>query len=96
MDWSGWALFGFAATLALTAIMSGAQMAGLSRMDIPFMLGTMVSAKPDAARVAGFFMTSSTGSSSRCSTPPPSMSSTGTRGGSAPGSAPSMGSWRSW
>ena len=56
MDWSGWALFGFAATLALTLIMVGAQMGGLSRMDIPFMLGTMVSAKPDAARVAGFLM----------------------------------------
>ncbi len=56
MDWSGWALFGFAATLALTLIMAGAQMGGLSRMDIPFMLGTMVSAQPDTARVAGFFL----------------------------------------
>ncbi len=56
MDWSGWALFGFAATLALTVIMAGAQMGGLSRMDIPFMLGTMAAAKPDTARVAGFFM----------------------------------------
>lgn len=56
MDWSGWALFGFAATLALTVTMAGAQMAGLSRMDIPFMLGTMVSGKPDTARVIGFFV----------------------------------------
>ena len=56
MDWSGWALFGFAATLALTVIMTAAQMGGVTRMDIPFMLGTMVSAKPDLARVAGFFL----------------------------------------
>jgi hypothetical protein len=53
VDWSGWAVFGFGATLALTAIMVGAQLVGLSRMDIPLMLGTIFVEDPDRARVAG-------------------------------------------
>lgn len=53
MDWSGWVLFGFGSTLALTAVMVGAQLAGVSRMDIPFLLRTMVVEDPDRARVAG-------------------------------------------
>ncbi|MDQ4143631.1 MAG: hypothetical protein M3198_07785 [Actinomycetota bacterium] len=56
MDWSGWAVFGFAATLALTGIMVGAQLAGLTRMDLPMMLGTMFVEDVDRARVVGFFV----------------------------------------
>jgi hypothetical protein len=56
MDWSGWALFGVVATATLTAVMIVAQMAGLTRLDLPLMLGTMLTADPDRARVAGFFM----------------------------------------
>jgi hypothetical protein len=41
-------LWGFAATLVLTTIMSASQALGLSRMSIPFMLGTMFT--PDAGR----------------------------------------------
>lgn len=55
MDWPGWALFGLVATAALTAVMMGAQLAGLTRLDIPLMLGTMATGDPDRARVAGFF-----------------------------------------
>lgn len=47
MDWAGWGVFGIAATVTLTAIMVGAQLAGLSRMDIPLMLGTMFTERPD-------------------------------------------------
>lgn len=54
MDWGGWATFGFGATVALTAIMVAAQLAGLSRMDMPMMLGTMFVEDPDRARVVGF------------------------------------------
>ncbi len=53
IDWSGWATFGFAATLTLTAVLVAAQMAGLTRMDIPMMLGTILVEDPDRARVAG-------------------------------------------
>lgn len=56
MDWAGWAVFGIAATVTLTAIMVGAQLAGLSRMDIPLMLGTMFTDRPDRARFVGFLV----------------------------------------
>src|SRR6266498_2723940 len=56
MDWWGWATFGFVATVVLTVIMVAAQLAGLSRMDIPMMLGTMFVESPDLARVIGFFV----------------------------------------
>lgn len=56
MDWDGWAVFGLLATTALTAVLVTAQMAGLTRLDVPLMLGTVVVADPDRARVAGFFI----------------------------------------
>lgn len=56
MDWSGWAIFGLVATTALTAVMIAAQLAGLSRLDLPLVLGTVVTADPDRARVFGFFI----------------------------------------
>ena len=56
MDWGGWAVFGLVATAGLTAVMMAAQLAGLTRLDIPLMLGTVVAEDPDHARVAGFFM----------------------------------------
>lgn len=54
MDWTGWALFGLLATAALTAVMISAQLAGLTRLDLPLILGTLVTEDPDRARVAGF------------------------------------------
>jgi hypothetical protein len=54
MDWTGWALFGLLATAALTAVMITAQLAGLTRLDLPLILGTLVTEDPDRARVAGF------------------------------------------
>ena len=54
MDWAGWATFGFVATVFLTGIMVASQLLGLSRMDIPMMLGTIVVEDPDRARVVGF------------------------------------------
>ena len=56
MDWQGWGLFGLLATAVLTIIMIAAQMAGLTRLDLPLVLGTLVTPDPDRARVAGFFI----------------------------------------
>lgn len=56
MDWGRWALFGLIATTALTAVMIAAQLAGLTRLDLPLVLGTLVTGDPDKARVAGFFI----------------------------------------
>lgn len=53
MDWQGWATFGFAATVGLTAVLVGSQLAGRTRMDIPMMLGTLLVEDPDRARVVG-------------------------------------------
>jgi hypothetical protein len=56
VDWAGWALFGLVATSILTAVMIAAQLAGLSRLDLPLILGTIVTDDPDHARVAGFLL----------------------------------------
>ncbi len=56
MDWAAWALFGVMATAALTAVMIAAQLAGLTRLDLPLVLGTLITEDPDRARVAGFFI----------------------------------------
>jgi hypothetical protein len=56
MDWAGWALFGLIATSSLTALLITAQLAGLTRLDLPLVLGALVTPDPDRARVAGFFI----------------------------------------
>ncbi|MGQ0434335.1 MAG: hypothetical protein ACT452_18270 [Microthrixaceae bacterium] len=56
MDWAGWALFGLVATTALTVVMIVAQLTGHTRLDLPLLLGTLVTEDPDRARVAGFFI----------------------------------------
>jgi hypothetical protein len=56
MDWAGWALFGLVATAVLTSIMIAAQLAGFSRLDLPLILGTLVTEDPDRARVTGFLI----------------------------------------
>jgi hypothetical protein len=53
MDWSGWALFGLIATGVLTVIMVSAQLVGLTRLDIPLLLGTLFTDDPDRARLFG-------------------------------------------
>ena len=45
---------GFAGTLVLTIALTTASQVGLTRMDIPFLLGTAVSPHRTAARVIGF------------------------------------------
>jgi hypothetical protein len=56
VDWAGWAILGLVATAALTAVMISAQLAGLTRLDLPLVLGTIVTEDPDRARIFGFFM----------------------------------------
>lgn len=48
------ALWGFVATVFLTTLMAAGQGLGLSRMSIPFMLGTVFTADRDRAMVIGF------------------------------------------
>ncbi|GAA3341219.1 hypothetical protein GCM10020358_31740 [Amorphoplanes nipponensis] len=49
-------MFGLIASAALTAVLIAAQLAGLTRLDLPLVLGTLLTPDPDRARVAGFLI----------------------------------------
>ena len=49
-------LWGFIATLVLTGTLAASQMLGLSRMSLPFILGTVVAGDRSRAMVVGFAM----------------------------------------
>ena len=49
-------LWGFAATIILTSIMVGAKFFGLTRMDLPFMVGTLFTNSRDKATGVGFLV----------------------------------------
>jgi len=55
MNYGGILLWGFVASMVVTAVMSIGQGLGLSRMSLPFMLGTMFTANRDRAGRVGFF-----------------------------------------
>jgi uncharacterized membrane protein YagU involved in acid resistance len=47
-------LWGFVATVVLTTLMAASQGFGISRMNLPYMLGTMFTPDRDRAKVIGF------------------------------------------
>ncbi len=49
-------LWGFVGTVVLTSILSGSQELGLTRVNFPFMLGTMFTPDRDRAKLVGFGM----------------------------------------
>jgi hypothetical protein len=51
-----WLLWGFAATVVLTALMAGSQALNVTRMNIPYLLGTMVTPDRDRARLYGILL----------------------------------------
>ncbi len=53
MNVASWLLWGFVGTIVLTTIMAGSQSLGLTRMNIPYLLGTMFTANRDRAKVLG-------------------------------------------
>jgi hypothetical protein len=56
MSWGSWLLWGFAATVVLTTLMAGSQALGFTRMNLPYLLGTLVTADRDRARVVGILI----------------------------------------
>ncbi len=56
MNWGGWALWGFVATMLLTTIEAGAQGIGLTRMSLPYIIGTMITPDRDRAKLYGFVL----------------------------------------
>jgi uncharacterized membrane protein YagU involved in acid resistance len=55
MNWHSWLLWGFIATLALSILLAGSQGLGLTRMNLPFMIGTFFTPDRDRAKLYGFF-----------------------------------------
>ena len=54
MNWSSWLVWGFAGTIVLTTISAVTQGLGLTRMNLPYMLGTLFTPDRDRARLFGF------------------------------------------
>lgn len=53
MNWPLCLLAGFAGTLVLTTLEAGAQQLHMTRMSIPFLLGTMLTPDRDRAKLYG-------------------------------------------
>ena len=56
MNWGGVLLWGFVGTVVLTTLLAGSQELGLTRMNLPYMLGTMLTPDRDRAKLLGFGM----------------------------------------
>jgi hypothetical protein len=56
MNWSSWLLWGFLATVVLTMIDAAAQGFGLTRMNLPYMLGAVLTPDRDRARLYGYLV----------------------------------------
>jgi hypothetical protein len=56
MNCGSWVVWGFASTIVLTTLMASSQRLGLTRMNIPYMLGTMVTADRDRAKPIGVLL----------------------------------------
>lgn len=54
MNVGSWLLWGFVGTIVLTTIMAASQGLRLTRMSLPYMLGTMFTANRDRAKLVGF------------------------------------------
>lgn len=54
MNWDSWLIWGFLATIVLTTISSATQGLGLTRMNLPYMLGTIFTPDRDKAKLYGF------------------------------------------
>ena len=55
MNWSSWLLWGFAGTVVLTSVLAGSQALGMTRMNLPYLLGTMFTPDRDRSKFIGIF-----------------------------------------
>lgn len=53
INWGSWLLWGFAGTVILTSILAGTHGLGLTRMNIPYLVGTMFTPNRDRAKSLG-------------------------------------------
>ncbi|SRR6266542_3065253 len=56
MSIAAWLVWGFAATIVLTTLLAGSQGLGLTRMNVPYLLGSMLTPRRDRAKIYGFLM----------------------------------------
>lgn len=56
MNWASWLLWGYLATVVLTTISAASQGLGLTRMNIPYVLGTIFTPNRDRAKLYGYFV----------------------------------------
>jgi uncharacterized membrane protein YagU involved in acid resistance len=56
MNWNSWLLWGFASTVVLTSILAGSQGVGMTRMNVPYLLGTIFTPNRDRAKFIGIFL----------------------------------------
>jgi hypothetical protein len=56
MSVGSWLLWGFVSTVVLTTILAGSQGLGMTRMNIPYMLGTIFTPDRDRAKVMGILL----------------------------------------
>jgi uncharacterized membrane protein YagU involved in acid resistance len=56
MSWASWLLWGFAATVLMTTLMAGSQGVGLTRMNIPYLLGSIATPDRDRAKLLGIVL----------------------------------------
>ena len=55
MNWGGWLLWGFVSTVVLECILAGSQGLGVTRMNVPYLLGTLFTPNRDRAKLIGIF-----------------------------------------
>jgi len=53
MNWSSWLLWGFVSTVVLECILAGSQGLGVTRMNVPYLLGTIFTPNRDRAKLIG-------------------------------------------
>ncbi len=53
MNWQSWLLWGFVSTVVLTATLGGSQGVGMTRINLPYLLGTIFTPNRDRAKLIG-------------------------------------------
>lgn len=56
MNWQSWLLWGFSATVVLTLINAATQGLGYTRMNLPYVLGTIFTPDRDRAKLYGYLV----------------------------------------
>jgi uncharacterized membrane protein YagU involved in acid resistance len=53
MNWGSWLVWGFASTIVLNVVLATSQGMGMTRMNIPYLLGSMFTYDRDRAKLVG-------------------------------------------